>query len=81
MTSMKVGAPAIGIDLGYTNSYAAVWQHNRIEIIPSIETGNRTTPSCVGFTDDECLVGEGAKNQSERNPANTIFGWFMIFIS
>ena len=81
MTSMKVGAPAIGIDLGYTNSYAAVWQHNQIEIIPSIETGNRTIPSCVGFTDDECLVGEGAKNQSERNPANTIFGWFTIFIS
>jgi L1 cell adhesion molecule like protein len=35
--------------------------------------GNRTTPSYVGFTEDERLVGDAAKNQAAMNPANTIF--------
>ncbi|CAH1432922.1 unnamed protein product [Lactuca virosa] len=63
---------AIGIDLGTTNSCVAVWKHNRIEIITN-DQGNRTTPSCVAFTDSQCLVGDGAKNQIAKNPANTIF--------
>lgn len=35
--------------------------------------GNRTTPSYVGFTDSERLIGDAAKNQVAMNPMNTIF--------
>ena len=75
MANVGGGAPAIGIDLGTTYSCVAVWKHNRIEIIPN-DQGNRTTPSCVAFTNTEQLVGDGAKNQITKNPANTLFSQF-----
>ncbi|KAH9623719.1 hypothetical protein KSS87_006301 [Heliosperma pusillum] len=64
--------PVIGIDLGTTNSCVAVWQHNRVEVITN-DHGNRTTPSCVAFTNLERLIGDAAMNQATRNPLNTIF--------
>ncbi|XP_074272600.1 heat shock 70 kDa protein 18-like [Silene latifolia] len=64
--------PAIGIDLGTTYSCVAVWQHERVEIITN-DLGNRTTPSCVAFTQTHRLIGEGAINQASINPTNTIF--------
>ena len=33
----------------------------------------RTTPSMVGITDDERLVGQPAKRQAVTNPENTLF--------
>ncbi|KAJ4760306.1 Heat shock 70 kDa protein [Rhynchospora pubera] len=66
-------APAIGIDLGTTYSCVAVCYNNRVEIIANLDQGNRTTPSCVAFTDDRRLVGDVAKNQIDMNPANTVF--------
>ncbi|XP_047983712.1 heat shock cognate 70 kDa protein-like [Salvia hispanica] len=63
---------AIGIDLGTTYSCVAAWQHNRVEIIAN-EQGNRSTPSCVAFTDCERLIGEAAKNQVASAPTNTVF--------
>ena len=65
-------APAIGIDLGTSNSCVAVFQHGRVEIIPN-DQGNKVTPSCVAFTDSGRLIGDPAKNQVTRNPTNTIF--------
>ncbi|RXI08956.1 hypothetical protein DVH24_023100 [Malus domestica] len=63
---------AIGIDLGTTYSCVAVWEHERVEIIVN-DQGNRTTPSCVAFTETERFVGDSAINQSIRNPTNSIF--------
>ncbi|KAL3678059.1 hypothetical protein R1sor_021015 [Riccia sorocarpa] len=68
----KGEGPAIGIDLGTTYSCVGVWQHDRVEIIAN-DQGNRTTPSYVGFTDTERLVGDAAKNQVAMNPTNTVF--------
>ncbi|KAF9338163.1 70-kilodalton heat shock protein [Podila minutissima] len=63
---------AVGIDLGTTYSCVAVWQNDRVEIIAN-DQGNRTTPSYVGFTDSERLIGDAAKNQVAMNPINTVF--------
>ncbi|KAI7859884.1 70 kDa heat shock protein 3 [Circinella umbellata] len=63
---------AVGIDLGTTYSCVGVWQNDRVEIIAN-DQGNRTTPSYVGFTDTERLIGDAAKNQVAMNPFNTVF--------
>lgn len=51
------------------HSCVGVWQGDRVVIIPN-DQGNRTTPSCVSFSDDVRLIGDGAKGQVSRNPYN-----------
>ena len=61
----------IGIDLGTTNSCAAVVEGERATIITSAE-GERTTPSVVAFSKDgERLVGTPALRQTAMNPDRT----------
>jgi len=63
----------IGIDLGTTNSVVAVMEGGEPKVIIN-STGNRTTPSVVGFTDKgDRLVGQPARHQQVTNPQNTVF--------
>lgn len=62
----------IGIDLGTTNSCVAIMEGGIPKIIENSE-GDRTTPSIVGYGDDEVLVGQAAKRQAVTNPQNTLF--------
>jgi molecular chaperone DnaK len=63
----------IGIDLGTTNSCVAIMEGKKPRIIENSE-GDRTTPSIVGYSDDdEILVGQSAKRQAVTNPENTLF--------
>jgi molecular chaperone DnaK len=64
----------IGIDLGTTNSAAAVMEGGEPTVIPSAE-GNRTFPSIVAVNPKtgERLVGQVAKRQAVINSQNTVF--------
>lgn len=63
----------IGIDLGTTFSCVGVWRGDGVEILED-DSGHRTIPSFVAFTEDGGrLVGDAAKNQAARNPQNTFY--------
>ena len=68
----------IGIDLGTSNSAAAVLIGGRPTIIPSAEgtsIGGKAFPSYVAFTKEgQALVGEPAKRQAVTNPEGTVTG-------
>ncbi|PKL42934.1 MAG: molecular chaperone DnaK [Candidatus Riflebacteria bacterium HGW-Riflebacteria-1] len=66
----------IGIDLGTSNSAAAVIEGGKPVIIPSAEgnsIGGKAFPSVVAFTKDgQRLIGEPARRQATTNPDRTI---------
>ena len=66
----------IGIDLGTTNSAAAVVMGGKPVIIPSAEgptVAGKMFPSVVAFTKDgQLLVGEPARRQAVTNPEGTV---------
>ncbi len=68
----------IGIDLGTSNSCAAVLEGGKPVVIPSAEGptyAGKTVPSVVAFTKDgQILVGEPARRQAVSNPSRTITG-------
>jgi molecular chaperone HscC len=58
----------IGIDLGTTNSLAAIWRDGKAQLIPNA-LGHFLTPSCVGIDDDgTVLVGEAARQRLQTHP-------------
>ena len=67
----------IGIDLGTTNSAAAVMEAGRPVVVPSAEGptfAGKMFPSVVAFTKEgELLVGDPARRQALTNPDRTIF--------
>ena len=69
-------ARVIGIDLGTSNSAAAVMEGGRPTIIPSAEgttVGGKAFPSYVAFTKEgQRLVGEPARRQAAANPEGTV---------
>lgn len=71
-------AKVIGIDLGTSNSAAAVMEGGRPTIIPSAEgagvASGKAFPSFVAFTKDgQRLVGEPARRQAAINSEGTIY--------
>ncbi len=68
----------IGIDLGTSNSAAAVVISGKPETIPAAEgvsLGGKSFPSYVAFTKDgQLLVGEPARRQALLNPEGTVYG-------
>ena len=67
-------AKVLGIDLGTTNSVAAVIQAGEPTIVENAE-GSRLTPSIVALNtrSGERYVGQVAKRQAVTNPENTLF--------
>ncbi len=70
----------IGIDLGTSNSAAAVLEGGRPSLIPSAEGttvgGGKAFPSYVAFTKDgQLLVGEPARRQAVTNPEGTVYAF------
>ena len=67
----------IGIDLGTSNSAAAVLEGGKPSIIPSAEgtsVGGKSFPSYVAFgKDGQMLVGEPARRQAVTNPEGTAY--------
>jgi molecular chaperone DnaK len=66
----------IGIDLGTSNSQAAVMMGGKPTIVPSAEgatVAGKMFPSVVAFTKDgQMLVGEPARRQAITNPEGTV---------
>ncbi|MCK4319402.1 molecular chaperone DnaK [Candidatus Micrarchaeota archaeon] len=67
----------IGIDLGTSNSAAAVMEGGIPTIIPSAEGASqygKSFPSVIAFAKEGRLVGEPARRQAVTNPEKTIIG-------
>jgi molecular chaperone DnaK len=77
MDETKSRERVLGIDLGTTNSAAAIMEAGRPVIVPSAEgptIAGKMFPSVVAFTKDgQLLVGEPAQRQAVMNPEGTVF--------
>ena len=77
MSNQKNNQKVLGIDLGTTNSAAAIYEGGHSTVIPSAEgptMAGKMFPSVVAFTKDgQLLVGEPAKRQATTNPEGTFF--------
>ncbi len=71
MTNSSEKGVIIGIDLGTTNSLAAIFRDGRPEVIPNA-LGERLTPSAVSFDETgSLLVGAAAKARVATHPDRT----------
>jgi molecular chaperone DnaK len=77
MSNVKPVEKVLGIDLGTTNSAAAIYEGGHATVIPSAEgptMAGKMFPSVVAFTKDgQLLIGEPAKRQATANPEGTIY--------
>ena len=77
MSEVKKRERILGIDLGTTNSAAAIMEAGRPVIVPSAEgstIAGKMFPSVVAFTKEgQLLVGEPAKRQAVTNPKGSVF--------
>jgi molecular chaperone DnaK len=70
----KPKGPAVGIDLGTTNSCVAATLGGKLQVLASRQ-GHRTSPSVVAYDPQgRLLVGHAAKAQMVVNPRHTVYG-------
>lgn len=67
---METKRLVIGIDFGSSDSYVAYVDKGTVDIVQN-EVSQRRTPSLVGFTDRERLLGDTALSQIKSNVKNT----------
>jgi molecular chaperone DnaK len=67
-------APAIGIDLGTSNSVVAVIDRDGAPRILTTAEGSTLLPSVVWFSPDGPVIGEAARDGLDHSPDLTIFG-------
>ena len=73
MSAKKSGSKwCAGMDLATTYCCVGLWQNDRVEILAS-ESGARSIPSYVAFTDSDRLIGDAAKSQAAGNTSNTVY--------
>lgn len=61
----------LGFDLGGQKSVIAVVRKNGVDVLVN-DVSNRSTPSLVGFTDKNRLIGESAQTRQAMNVVNTV---------
>ena len=64
----------VGVDFGNLNCYISVARAGGIESIAN-DYSQRDTPSVVGFSDKQRIMGVGAKNQLLTNLKRTVFNF------
>lgn len=71
-----MGTVDVGIDLGTTNSCAAVMVDGEPQIVPNVDEGDNLTPSCVAVNDrGELEIGRAAVNVLRMDSANAAEGF------
>ena len=64
----------VGVDFGNLNCYISVARQGGIETIAN-DYSQRDTPSVVGFSNNQRIMGVGAKNQLLTNLKRTVFNF------
>ncbi|KAL0241181.1 hypothetical protein GEMRC1_006416 [Eukaryota sp. GEM-RC1] len=73
----------LGIDLGTTNSCAAIYRQKResessftshiTEVLTDFDSAERLVPSIVSFASQNCVVGVDARDTMKKHPDKTFF--------
>jgi hypothetical protein len=64
-------APCVGIDLGTHSSSVAIFRNDNTEVLAN-DMGTHFTPSVIGFSETELLVGDVAVPGKVKDPTNTV---------
>ena len=64
----------VGVDFGNLNCYISVARQGGIETVAN-DYSQRDTPSVVGFSNNQRIMGVGAKNQLLTNLKRTVFNF------
>ena len=62
---------ALGIDIGSQKTVLTQIKGGGVDVVLS-DSSNRSTPSIIGYTAEERLIGDSAINQMKKNFKNTL---------